>query len=238
MQHINSNQAERPTDIPEVIDFRVPKSWLDHCKKVHGTACNQRDLALRHFNPMEIVLVDVIEACIATKTTASRYFALSYVWGNAVTTTTTTKNFASFQKPGSLEKLLTLPRTVSDAMVLTRKMGVRYLWVDCLSIVQDSPGKHHDIANMDVIFAQAELTIVAAHGIDANSGLSGVQEGKRRHRVMSKTLGSYTLTLKLPRSQSDILINTTHNSRGWTLQEVLFSKKIAHCYGSSSRISL
>jgi hypothetical protein len=53
------------------------------------------------------------------KTTASRYFALSYVWGGLITTTTTNQNFSVLQQAGSLGDTAIFPETVSDAMLLT-----------------------------------------------------------------------------------------------------------------------
>ncbi|KAH7091629.1 heterokaryon incompatibility protein-domain-containing protein [Paraphoma chrysanthemicola] len=196
------------------------------CKSVHGTQCDRRNLPERYSNPIDIILVDVLHECLVQKTTASRYFALSYVWGGAVTVTTTTQNLSVLQQVGSLGDMKTLPPTVADAIVLTRKMGEQYLWVDCLSIIQDSPTKHQDIKNMDVIFSQAELTIVTTCGDDATAALAGVRPNTRRRRTMSKQHGNCLLTLYLPTSKYGALNCTTYDSRGWTFQEVLLSKRI------------
>ena len=160
------------------------------------------------------------------KTTASRYFALSYVWGGPITTTTTNQNFSVLQQAGSLGDTATLPETVSDAMLLTREMGERYLWVDCLSIIQDSTSKHQDIAHMDVIFTKAELTIVATCGNNATAGLTGVRPGTRRRRTMSRQQGSHLMSLYLPTSKYRLLNRTAYASRGWTFQELLLSKRV------------
>ncbi|KAF2429642.1 HET-domain-containing protein, partial [Tothia fuscella] len=214
------------TIIAEVMDFGLLATWLEKCKQQHKQGCGQRDLAKRHSMAIEILLIDVDRNCIASKTTASRYFALSYVWGDAITTTTTMQNLAQFEQPGSLKQNLTLPKTVTDAMELTRKMGVQYLWVDCLSIIQDSPKKHQDIINMDIVYSQAELTIVAVSGTDANSGLPGVQRRTRRQRVLSKTQKAPGLYFKLPDSKYKLLDGTKYSKRGWTFQELLLSRRV------------
>jgi hypothetical protein len=215
-----------PLNIPEVIDFRIPTAWLARCEKVHGAQCDQRNLPKRYSNPIDIILVDVIDKCLVMKTTASRYFALSYVWGGPITTTTTNQNFSVLQQAGSLGDTATLPETVSDAMLLARELGERYLWVDCLSIIQDSTSKHQDIAHMDIIFAKAELTIVATCGNNATAGLTGVRPGTRRRRTMSKQQGSHLMSLYLPASKYGLLNRTAYASRGWTLQELLLSKRV------------
>jgi hypothetical protein len=143
-----------------------------------------------------------------------------------VSTTTTMQNFSAFQRPGSLKNNLSLPKTVTDAMILTQRLGARYLWVDCLSIMQDSSEKHQDIANMDIIYSQAELTLVACGSEHAESGMPGVRQGTRRRRATSKSRGRHAVALHLPVEEYDVLQGTTYDTRAWTFQEVLLSKRV------------
>ena len=211
-----------------MIDFKTVASWLEHCEAVHGTGCLRLDSPIRLSKPIDVYMVDVSNNCITMKTTTTEYFALSYVWGNAITdtTTTTTHNLPSRTRSGSLKGVDFLPKTVSDAIELTRRVGVRYLWVDCLSIIQDSPKKHQDIHDMDIIFAQAALTIVAVSGVDADSGLPGVRLGTRRERITTVTNGRYTIKLSLPANKPALTRHTVYQSRGWTFQELLLSKRL------------
>lgn len=58
---------------------------------------------------------------------------------------------------------------------MTQKFRQRYIWVDALCIVQDdNEDKMHEIQRMHEIYSQAELTIVAATGDGANSGLEAI----------------------------------------------------------------
>ncbi|KAH8724354.1 heterokaryon incompatibility protein-domain-containing protein [Phaeosphaeriaceae sp. PMI808] len=215
-----------PVHIPAEINFESCIAWLTSCKHEHGPECEQKNLPSRYLTPLDIILVDVIENRIDRRTTASKYFALSYVWGGAVNLKTTTQNFGSHHQPGYLANNSLLPQTVADAILLTRHMGVRYLWVDCICVVQDSTQKHQDLANMDVIFSQAELTIVAAGSEDADSGLPGVRCGTRRRRITSKTQGSNVLELHFPSDRNSILQGTRYEARAWIYQELLMSKRL------------
>lgn len=62
------------------------------------------------------------------------YLALSHCWGGLIPTRTTRDTFAAFRhripEP--------LPPTFADAVTVTRALGVKYLWVDSLCIIQDS----------------------------------------------------------------------------------------------------
>jgi Heterokaryon incompatibility protein (HET) len=63
------------------------------------------------------------------------YTALSHCWGKPDDLFTTTKVTLKQRLTGiSLEEL---PRTFLDAVLITQRLGVQYLWIDSLCIVQD-----------------------------------------------------------------------------------------------------
>ena len=55
-----------------------------------------------------------------------------------------------------------LPRTFTDAIIFTRKLGLKYLWIDSLCIVQDDQDDwHHEPGVMANIYENAVLTLGA-----------------------------------------------------------------------------
>ncbi|KAH6684613.1 hypothetical protein B0J14DRAFT_466264, partial [Halenospora varia] len=65
------------------------------------------------------------------------YAVPSYCLGNigpSVTTTATLESRLSHIGFG------TLPQTFRDCVIITRQLGVRYLWIDALCILQDDHG--------------------------------------------------------------------------------------------------
>ncbi|KAK4035441.1 hypothetical protein C8A01DRAFT_17864, partial [Parachaetomium inaequale] len=60
--------------------------------------------------------------------------ALSYVWGDTLPQRLTRAVLESFKSgiPWS-----DIPKTLQDAMTITHLLGLRYLWVDALTIIQD-----------------------------------------------------------------------------------------------------
>lgn len=69
-----------------------------------------------------------------------------------------------------LEKL---PRTIRDAVTVTRSLGIRYLWVDALCIIQDSQSDWRaEAPKMMNVYRNAYLTIAATVGDNADSGLA------------------------------------------------------------------
>ncbi|KAG8668283.1 hypothetical protein FPOAC1_007662 [Fusarium poae] len=71
-----------------------------------------------------------------TKATDFSYLALSYCWGKGTSNSkarTTSSNLSSRLRGITTS---TLPMTIQDAITVTRLMGVRYLWVDAICIIQ------------------------------------------------------------------------------------------------------
>lgn len=65
----------------------------------------------------------------------------------------------------------TLPKTIQDAIKVTQKLGLRYLWVDAFCIVQDSPKDlAKEIDAMGTTYNQATITIAAIGAASVEDG--------------------------------------------------------------------
>ena len=99
------------------------------------------------------------------------YLALSHCWGKkshaAAMTTTENLDARGIRLPVS-----NLPKTILDAIIVTRKLGFRYLWVDTLCVIQDSTKDWETAcATMAGIYANSACTIAASASEDDESGL-------------------------------------------------------------------
>jgi hypothetical protein len=84
-------------------------------------------------------------------------------------TTTTTTTTAQDITDGVL--FSKLPRTLQDAMTITLKLGLRYIWIDSLWILQDDPEDlNREITCMGDTFQDAFVTISAASSSSVHSG--------------------------------------------------------------------
>jgi hypothetical protein len=162
--------------------------------------------------------------------------ALSYVWGGSHTLTLSSTNIEQLTKDESMVDV-TLPKTIADALFLAGSLGVDYLWVDALCILQDDlADKVIQIEQMHAIYQMSFVTIIAAAGINANAGLPGLQSGTRFVEqeevvIQEPTDGdpgiSLMTTLFAQRDAGDhYLAHTTWNSRGWTMQERVLSRRV------------
>jgi hypothetical protein len=64
-----------------------------------------------------------------------------------------------------------MPKTFRDAVLITRKLGFQYLWIDSLCIVQDDPQDWQlEATRMGDVYANATITIMAVAATSADTG--------------------------------------------------------------------
>lgn len=99
-------------------------------------------------------VTDVYEMRLRSLPPNARYVALSYIWGEGDRYRTTLSNVEDHKQHGGLEKVVLLfPRVIVDSLKLVRSLGERFLWVDSLCIVQDSPSSWSlNSTVMDVVY--------------------------------------------------------------------------------------
>src|SRR6202000_2965825 len=70
-----------------------------------------------------------------------------------------------------------LPQTFQDSIALCAEVGVRYLWIDSLCIVQDDVDDWaEESVKMGRIYEEAHFTIAAASASNSSEGLFAVRQ--------------------------------------------------------------
>jgi hypothetical protein len=205
---------------PAVINLDEIREWRQVCCDTHGEACNNRHSELLSSHLDQLTFVDVHTASLITLPTSTPFVALSYVWGDTPMLKAQRATLDDLRKPGALaESGIGIPDTIRDAIHLVKSLGERYLWVDCLCIVQDQDGEAMNtmLQAMAYIYASAEFTIVAADGVNASYGIRGIG-GPSQNRT-SKEIPYINRDRSYPSK-------STWASRGWTYQESLFSRRL------------
>lgn len=207
--------------ITSSLDISRVSAWLQVCEATHDHESRAKGHTLvRDIFPnlQSLRLVDVQNQCLVEMNLSFQYVALSYVWGNTPSIRLIKSNRLALLTPGSLKRIEWLiPPTIADAISLVEKLGLRYLWVDTLCLVQDEPEDFETGVNvMDRIYQEAWLTIVAACGHNADAGLPGVRNGTRRARAVNGVEVAPD-TFLVPYTLLDPLMEeTVYSSRGWT----------------------
>jgi len=204
---------------PELDVSRVTR-WLSTCAQTHSGNCVwEPEVAFGDAFPgLQVMrLIDVFQQRLVEIRCLTRYAALSYIWGAVDNFRLTTANRGRLLLPGAIQSIFNMiPRTVQDAISLVRKLGIRYLWVDALCLLQnEAEDLRCGVQVMDQVYERSFLTIIAACGHDADAGLPGVEPNTRRMSRMTRQvrpgiwLGVYT-------SLDNLIKGTVYNSRAWT----------------------
>lgn len=138
---------------------------------------------------------------------------LSYVWGACS---------SSFSEEwNSNTELPILPQTLEDSLTVCLQLGFKFLWIDRYCIPQGpTADRHKQIQDMDIIYSNSVLTLVACAGEDPTYGLPGVCKTRNIPELTMQGLGC----LQMVPSVGDVK-NSVWASRAWTYQESLLSKR-------------
>ncbi|KAJ8067231.1 hypothetical protein OCU04_004595 [Sclerotinia nivalis] len=226
------------TDEPGIHKTTDAAPWYyidDAFQTYNGEVC--RDSTTNDVTPI-FRLIDVRESKIVELHNANiasfEYAALSYVWGDTQRTLLLNLNQQALQKAGSLTGCV--PKTIQDAMRFSQQLGIRYLWVDALCIIQDSDSdKAIQIGTMGTIYAHSKVTLIAASGKNAEAGLPGIQNPRTgKQTQIDISTADNRVSMKLIRtlhphnngySFSHQLEDSEWSRRGWTLQERALSRR-------------
>ncbi|KAL6351907.1 hypothetical protein LRP88_14719 [Fusarium phalaenopsidis] len=218
-------------------DVEKMRHYLRRCLDQHGRDCNQnRHEPLQspssptsptpHKWPESFRGIDVEQLQVVPAPPGCAYLALSYVWDhtniNPFSQSRAT-TFPDFCKPQGLS-LSRLPQTIADALVVCRRLGERYLWIDALCIIQDDPADvAAQVTRMGEIYSLATATIVAACGSNASKGLTCLRIRDPPQAACSVRGIQYVAN----EPPLDLAIkDTLWYTRGWTYQEYLLSKRL------------
>ncbi|KAI1175286.1 HET-domain-containing protein [Nemania sp. FL0916] len=154
------------------------------------------------------------------------YAALSYCWGGEQEVQTTKSTFARHRTRINFQDL---PQTLRDAVIVTEKLGIEYLWVDALCIIQDDEeDRAREIELMGHVFGKAQITIMASRAESVQNGFLNdlLEYGhdkpdwvfEMRYRDLSGQISPIVIAPKFARTPTDYL-----ERRAWAFQERVFS---------------
>ncbi|KNG45391.1 het domain-containing protein [Stemphylium lycopersici] len=190
-------------------DYEFLRDHLELCQSEHSNTC---PTSIQDGRWLPARLIDC-ESRLLCPAQDKQYACLSYVWGDVPA------DRASSDKVFGVG----IPQTVADAMVVTPELGIRYLWVDRYCIDQSNAAeKHKTIRNMDSIYRNASVTIVAAAGSDSSYGLPGVSRPRKVSRSC-KIGGRTFIAVNDPAQDMRAAVWST---RGWTYQEMMLSRRL------------
>lgn len=141
-------------------------------------------------------------------------------------------------------RITSLPATHQDAIAVTRGLGIRYLWIDALCIIQNSDeDKAREIQAMHDVYSNAHFVVAAVAAMDSSkhflvnqhsAAMSAcfldVRGTKARDDDPWGTLGGIYATTRANTCapSADEFHLSRFRSRGWIFQEERLARKIIY----------
>ncbi|KAI1453133.1 HET-domain-containing protein [Annulohypoxylon moriforme] len=182
---------------------------------------------------VELIDWSLPSAIEKNKVSQEGFAILSYCWGGPQPIQLSHDNAKILRDGISVEHL---PKSLRDATWFTNEIGLKYLWIDALCIIQDDiSDKVHEISRMELYYGQSTVTICAASAARCSEGflmpheedIANYKFGPINIRAKSSlgALGSVQALheidyLNIGRPPEPTIL------RGWTLQETMLSSRI------------
>ncbi|KAI0401633.1 heterokaryon incompatibility protein-domain-containing protein [Xylaria palmicola] len=227
--------------------FELLRTWVQTCKEEHPHCCNHStELPTRVLDVGNEENPNMLRLHSTTPNQRGMYVTLSHRWGDPQahpTFCTYRCNIKSFLKGIDFNEL---PKTFQDAVTVTRKLGVRYLWIDSLCIIQIHQGCSPACTRSDDWDAEAQvmgtyyrysyLTIAATSARGSSDGFLGQRPETRYVAVTDQGSAS-----RRDQRQDGLLYicegvddfehdvdSAELNQRGWVFQERALSRRAIH----------
>lgn len=210
--------------------FKLLREWIRACDVTHKCHTRvdkflpTRVLDVGHTQNPESIRLCSVGQCQGIRT-LDTYIALSHRWGDPEQHRqfrTTRSNISSFQESIDYDQL---PRTFQDAILVTRKLGIRYLWIDSLCIIQDDADDwEKESKRMEGVFSAAYCTIAATC---ASGSADGFLKNRPARDYVTKRTNQHPdiyICPAIDNFQVDVE-DSELNQRGWVLQERVLSRR-------------
>jgi len=142
--------------------------WLTACLGTHGDICNRHS---DHQTPTRLIAVNenpIRLVKLGGSKATPRYTTLSHCWGNLGFMKLTSDSLDLFLEKIPVDKLT---KTFQDAVYITQRLGIDYLWIDSLCIIQDSM-EDWEVESflMSSVYGGSTLNIAAGSAVDGSKG--------------------------------------------------------------------
>ncbi|RSM20711.1 hypothetical protein CDV31_000398 [Fusarium ambrosium] len=218
------------------------RKWIDDCDKKH-TGCRKTK---ENILPRRVVQIfqDSGTSCKARlyETSPSErgsYACLSHCWGKHQIIRTTRDNFTHHKGEIPWVELST---TFKDAIEFSSHLGIEFIWIDSLCIIQDdTPDWEREAVKMAEYYSNADVTLAATASPDGTVGfypsrlardepldIEGVDKQGRPYHLVART----HIRHPYEPSRDETFNGGTYEfplmTRGWVHQEHVLSRRFLH----------
>jgi hypothetical protein len=167
--------------------FTRIKGWIKSCDEQHSCAEGHSCASDPKSPPLPARILDTGISPFSTvrliepQDIRGHYIAVSHCWGTSDRLKTLSHNINAHKEGINLTDLAL---TFQHAIAISRELGIRYVWIDSLCIMQDSfDDWEREAPRMGDVYSGAYLTIAAANASDDTEGIF-TNGGRRLARSM------------------------------------------------------
>lgn len=223
--------------------FTKIDNWLERCDSEHMQCLYHREKRTKGWYPTRLLHVSTfsghkkrdlkLRIVHGTQLSAgSQYATLSHRWGKENMARLTVDNLSLWTQ--SIPTKI-LPQTFLDAVRAARRLGIDYLWIDCLCIIQEGDELadwKQEASTMHSVYSNACFNICASWGPElgglfatrdpstvehASFEMQSKNGWKKKFLLVSSEDGDGTW--------DELVEHSTLASRGWVFQERLLSPR-------------
>lgn len=214
--------------VSDVLDpeLTLPRAWMTSCIQTHPH-CKSPDEPNKPL-PTRVLDVglqagDTIRLFESFAGHHAPYAALSHCWGSKQTFTTSPESLEARKRSIDFDEL---PPTFRDAVEVSRMIGLRYLWIDSLCIIQgDMDDWRRESARMRGVYSNATVVIAASRATSDSTGFLHPRPVGERIAISYAKDEAMTACHYLQRviqpltPYADPLVSEPLHKRAWALQE-------------------
>ncbi|RYP71114.1 hypothetical protein DL771_005048 [Monosporascus sp. 5C6A] len=226
-------------DLGSPANWSIAKTWLDTCRESHPD-CSRAAAAELPTRVIDVGALDSSRGPRLVETqrrSGEEYAALSHCWGGKINRMLTKETLGTFQASLPYSEL---PANFRDAITITKRLGLRYVWIDALCILQDSKRDWEiEAKRMGPVYRDAAVTISASASTGSTDGILKRAEDTPSPEPVSLRVSAgegaqqeVLVTMK-DLNEEDLGrldMSGPLSSRGWTFQESVLSLRLLH-YG-------
>ena len=222
-------------EVARTPDFSLGRSWIRECVEVHEECRHPQESQL----PPRIIDVGQADGSEMPRLVlcdggVGDFATLSHCWGDSKPMVTDSTTFEAHIKG---IPYASLPKTFQHAVIATRELGLKYLWIDSLCIIQDSQEDwERHCSKMPEIYRNSMVTIAGPGAPHCNAGFLRDRSAPLR------------VDLKISNGEIDETVTLSHYGvrdpfypdlekdsplakRAWVLQERILSRRVLY-FGS------
>ncbi|KAK5992291.1 hypothetical protein PT974_05692 [Cladobotryum mycophilum] len=207
------------------INVSLIRKWIDLCVGFHDEDCRSA-LTMDQLSVLanKLMFVDVQAKRIVTRedlpTNGFQFATVSHIWGAQNFLKLTRSTLSEFRRGLPMDRLR---KSLRDAILLVEALGIPYVWIDSLCIIQDSLESMKEMIDlMDQIYTNGLVNICITTGRPEDGTFGSELTPRQAIQVTVRCCGMELLAVRPVESH---IRSSIWNTRAWTFQERILSRR-------------